>query len=212
MSTTSLHTTPVCRQVATSSQRVRCVESACSKRQLVGHSAEGRQIQDPDSKLQQVAASASSAPATPVKSCTTDVYAGCPTSSIQSEPFSLRAEVEEKADAAHTAPTAFDRVLLLRPADQPTVNDPLTVTCGTKQVQTGLESTTFDPSGQTILSVHLMLSSEQQNCPNLTLEKLKLELAIRLSESSPYHCQKSGIPKAKLVLAQRTLQFLCMPT
>ena len=57
------------------------------------------------------------------------------------------------------------------------LNAPLTVTCGTKQVQTSLESTTIDPSGRTILSVHLMLASEQQIRPNLTLEKLKLELA-----------------------------------
>ena len=42
---------------------------------------------------------------------------------------------------------------MLRPADQATVNTPLTVTCGTKQVQTGLESTTFDPSGRALLSV-----------------------------------------------------------
>ena len=43
------------------------------------------------------------------------------------------AEVDEKADAAQTAPTAYERVLLLHPADQPTVNAPLTVTCGKKQ-------------------------------------------------------------------------------
>ena len=122
----SMHTTPVCRQHATSSQRSRCVESACSRRKIVVQSAERRQIQDPDSKPQQVAAAAaaaaaaaSSAPAAPVKSCTTDVIADCPTSSIQSETFSSRAEIEEKADAAHTAPTAYDRVLLLRPADNP---------------------------------------------------------------------------------------------
>ena len=173
----SVHTNPVCRQDATSSQRSRCVESAYSRRKLVVQSAERRQIQDPDSKPRQVDAAASSAPAAPVKSCTTDVFSDCPTLSIQSETFSSRAEVEEKADAAQTAPTAYDRVLLLRPADQPTVNAPLTVTCGTKQVQTSLESTTFDPSGQTILSVHLMLASEQQIRPDLTLEKLKLELA-----------------------------------
>ena len=135
------------------------MDSACSKRQLVVHSAEGRQIQDPYSKPQQIAAAASSAPAAPVKSCTTYVFAGCPTSSIQSETFGSWAEVKEKADAAQTAPTAYDRVLLLRPANQPTVNAPLTVACGTKQVQTSLESTTFDPSGRTILSVHLMHQS-----------------------------------------------------
>ena len=127
----SVHTNPVCRQDATSSQRSRCVESACSRRELVVQSAERRHIQDPDSKPRQVAAAASSAPAAPVKSCTTDVFADCPTSSIQSETFSSRAEVEEKADAAQTAPTANHRVLLLRPADQLTVNAPLAVTCGT---------------------------------------------------------------------------------
>ena len=143
----SVHTTPVCRQDASSSQRSRCVESVRYRRKLVVHSAERRQIQDPDSKPQQVAAAASSVPAAPVKLCTTTVFADCPTSSIESETFNSRAEVGEKADAAETAPTAYDRVLLLRPADQPTVNASLTVTCGTKQVQTSLESTTFDPSG-----------------------------------------------------------------
>ena len=66
-----------------------------------------------------------------------------------------------------------------RPADQTTVNALLTVTCCTKQVQTSLESKTFDPNGRTLLSVHLMVqASEQQICPDLTLIKLKLELAI----------------------------------
>ena len=94
----AMHKTPVCRQATTSSQRTRCLDSACSR----------RNIQDTDSKPQQVAAAAFSAPAAFVKSCTTDIFAGCPTSSIQSETFSSRAEVEEKADAAQTAPTAYD--------------------------------------------------------------------------------------------------------
>ena len=173
----SVHTTPVCRPAATSSQRARCVESACSKLKLMVHSAEGRHIQDTDRKPQQVAAAAISAPAAPVKLCTTTGFADCPTSSVQSETLSSRAEVEEKADALQTAPTDCDRVLMLRPADQTTVNAPLTVTCGTKQVQTTLESTTFDPSGRTLQSVHLMLASEQQILPDLTLEKVKLEQA-----------------------------------
>ena len=68
---------------------------------------------------------------------------------------------------------------MLRPADQTTVIAPLTVTCGTKQVQTSLESTIFNPSGQILLFVHSMLASEQQQKgPDLTLEKLNLDLAI----------------------------------
>ena len=112
------------------------MESACSRRKLVVHSAEGRHIQDPDRKPQQVASAAISAPAATVKSCTTNVLADCPASSIQSETFSSRAEVEEKADGVQSAPTAHDWVSILRPADQTTVNAPLTVTCDTKQVQT----------------------------------------------------------------------------
>ena len=141
------------------------------------HSAEGRHIHEPVKKPQQVAPAAIPAPAAPVKSCATDVFADCPTSSIQSETYSPRPEVEEKADAAQTAPTAYDSVLMLRPAVQTTVNAPLTVTCGTKQVQTGFESTKFDPSGRRFLSVHLMLASEQQILPDSTLERLELELA-----------------------------------
>ena len=111
-----------------------------------------------------------SAPAAPEKSCITELFADCPTLSMQSESSSPRADIKQKAS------TACDRVLMLRPADQSTENAPLTVTCGTKQMQISLESTTFDPSGQTLLPVHLMLASEQQILPDLTLEKLKLEL------------------------------------
>ena len=58
----SVHTTPVCRKAATS-QRARCLKGACSRRNLVVHSAEGRHIHDPDSKPQQDAAAAISASA-----------------------------------------------------------------------------------------------------------------------------------------------------
>ena len=88
-----------------------------------------------------------------------------------------RLYTDVRADAKEKAPTACDKVLMPRPADQTTVNAPLTVICGTKQRQTSLESTTFDPSCQTLLSVHLMLASEPQIRSDLTLEKLKLELA-----------------------------------
>ena len=166
----SMHTTPVFRQAATTLQRARCVESACSRCKLVVHSPERPHIHDPDSQLQQVNATAISAPAAPEKSCTTNVSADCSTLSIQSETSSPRADVEQKVS------TACDTVLMLRPADYTTVNAPLTVTCGTKRVQTRFESTTFDPSGRTLLSVHLMLASEQQIRPDSILEKLKLEL------------------------------------
>ena len=175
MPSASVHTTPEYRQTATLEQSARCLQSACARRKLVVHRPE--HILDPHSEPQQGAASAVPAPAVPVKSCTTEVSAGCPTLSIQSETSSPRAEEKKKTDATQTLSTASGRVLMLRPADQATVNAPLTVTCGTKQVQTSLESTTFDPSGRTLLSVHLVLASEQQIRPDLTLEKLKLELA-----------------------------------
>ena len=171
----SVHTAPEYRQTATSEQSARCLQSACARRKLVVHRPE--HILDPDGEPQQGAAAAVPAPAIPVKLCTTEVSADCPTLSIQSETSSPRAEEKKKTDATQTLSTASGRVLMLRPADQATVNAPLTVTCGTKQVQTGLESTTFDPSGRTLLSVHLVLASEQQIRPDLTLEKLKLELA-----------------------------------
>ena len=174
MPAASVHTTPEYRQTTTLEQSARCLQSACATRKLVVHRPE--HILDPDSEPQQGAAAAVPEPAVPVKSCTTEASADGPTLSILSETFSPRAE-EKKADATQTLSTASGRVLMLRPADQATVNAPLTVTCGTKQVQTGLESTTFDPSGRTLLSVHLVLASEQRIRPDLTLEKLKLELA-----------------------------------
>ena len=175
MPAATVHTAPEYRQTATLEQSARCLQSACARRKLVVHRPE--HILDPGSEPQQGAAAAVPAPAVPVKSCTTEVSAGCPTLSIQSETSSPRAEEKKKTDATQTLSTASGRVLMLRPADQATVNAPLTVTCCTKQVQTGLGSTTFDPSGRTLMSVHLVLASEQQIRPDLNLEKLKLELA-----------------------------------
>ena len=63
----SVHTTPVCKQAATSSQRARCLESDCSGRKLVVHSAEVPHMHDPDRKPQQVNATKISAPAAPEK-------------------------------------------------------------------------------------------------------------------------------------------------
>ena len=131
-----VHTTPEYRQTATLEQFARCLQSACARRKLVVHRPE--HILDPDSEPQQGAAAAVPAPAVPVKSCTTEVSADCPTLSIQSETFSPRAE-EKKTEATQTLSTVSDRVLMLRPADQATVNAPLTVTCGTKQEKLKLE-------------------------------------------------------------------------
>ena len=58
----SMHTTPAFRQAATSSQRARCVESACPRRKLVMHSPDGLHSHDPDSQLQQVNAAEISPP------------------------------------------------------------------------------------------------------------------------------------------------------
>ena len=168
-------------------------------------------IHDPDGEPQQAAEAANPEPAAPVKSCTTEVSADCPTSSIQSETSSPKAEVKEKADAAHTSPTVSGRVLMLRPADRATANAHLIVTCDTKQVQTSLESTTFDTSGRILFSVHLVLASEQIR-PDLSSEKLKLELASTLTAKKSYHSQADGTPKAKPAHARRTRLNLCTLT
>ena len=86
------------------------------------------------------------------------------------------AEVESAGVAAQTVPLEDDRVLMLHPAEPPAFYTPLTITCGAKQVQTCLEPTTFDPQGQTLISIHLMLAAEQQRWPTLTLAKLWVEL------------------------------------
>ena len=120
MPAASVHTTPEYRQTATLEQSARCLQSACARRKLVVHRPE--HILDPRGELQQGAAAAVPAPAVPVKSCTTEVSAGCPTLSIQPETSSPRAEEKKKTDATQTLSTASDRVLMLRPADQATVN------------------------------------------------------------------------------------------
>ena len=126
------------------------------------HSPEEPHVHDPDGKTLQVVAAAISAPAALVKLCTTDVVADCLTSFIQSETLRPRADVEEKVDAAQTVHTACGRVLRLRPADETTVNAPQTFTCGTKHVQTSLESTTFHPSGFTVCTPNDSLGGKNQ--------------------------------------------------
>ena len=88
------------------------------------------------------------------------------------------AEVESAGVAAHTVPLEDDRVLMLHPAEPPAFHPPLIVTCGTKQIQTCLEPTTFDPQGRTLVSIHLMLAAEQVRRPTLTLAKLWVELSV----------------------------------
>ena len=89
------------------------------------------------------------------------------------------AEVEAAGVAAHTVPLEDDRVLMLNLATQTQAfHTPLTISCGAKQVQTCLEPTTFDPQGRTMISIHLMLASEQTRRPTLTLAKLWVELSI----------------------------------
>ena len=91
--------------------------------------------------------------------------------------FSRWAETEAAGVAAQTIPSEDDRVLVLHPAELPTLTPPLTVTCGDKQVQTSLEPTTFDPLGRTLISVHLVLAAERRRRPDLTLHELWVELA-----------------------------------
>ena len=86
------------------------------------------------------------------------------------------AEVESAGVAAKTVPLGDDRKLMLHPAEPPSFNTPLTITCGAKQVQTCLEPTTFYPRGRTLISIHLMLAAEQLRWPTLTLAKLWVEL------------------------------------
>ena len=88
------------------------------------------------------------------------------------------AEVEAAGVAAQIVLLEDDRVLMLHPAEPPAFYAPLTFTCGAKQVQICLEPTTFDPQGQTLTSIHLMLAAEQLRRPTLTLAKLWVELSL----------------------------------
>ena len=92
--------------------------------------------------------------------------------------YSRWAETEATGMAARTVPLEDDRVLMLEPAEQPAFYTPLVITCGAKQVQTCFETTTFDLKGCTIISIHLMLSAEQQRRLTITLAKLRSELVI----------------------------------
>ena len=91
--------------------------------------------------------------------------------------FSRWADTEAAGVAVQTIPAEDDRVLVLHPAELPTMSPSLTVTCGDKQTQTSLEPTTFVPSGRTLIPVHLVLAAERKQRPDLTLRELWLELA-----------------------------------
>ena len=112
------------------------------------------------------------------------------------------AEVESAGVAAHTVPLEDDRVLMLHPAEPPAFHPPLIVTCGTKQIQTCLEPTTFDPQGRTLISIHLMLTAEQVRRPTLTLAKLWVELSVlykrmELPRPKQWHDPRVGDPESE---------------
>ena len=65
-----------------------------------------------------------------------------------------------------------EMVLMLGPTEAAHVATPLTVTCGKIQIQTNPESTTFDPSRRTIMSVRLLLAIERETRPELTIDAL----------------------------------------
>ena len=79
---------------ATSYQCAHGLKSACPRRKVVVHSAEEPHIHGPESKPQQVNPTATSEPAPPEKSCITEIFADCPTSSVQTESSSPRADVK----------------------------------------------------------------------------------------------------------------------
>ena len=68
-------------------------------------------------------------------------------------------------------------VLMLRPAEATHIATHLTITCGKIEMQTNPEPTTFDPSGQTIMSIRLLLAIEREQRPDLTIEALIEEIA-----------------------------------
>ena len=70
-----------------------------------------------------------------------------PASSCDDFAYSRCAKVEAAGAAVHSVPLEDDRVFMLHPAEPPAIYTPLSITCGTKQVQTCLEPTTFDPPG-----------------------------------------------------------------
>ena len=70
-----------------------------------------------------------------------------------------------------------EMVLMLRPAEDAHIAMPLTITCGKIQIQTSSEPTIFDPSGQTIMLIRLLLAIEREQRPDLTIDALIDEIA-----------------------------------
>ena len=70
-----------------------------------------------------------------------------------------------------------EMVRTLRPAEVAYTAPSLTITCGKIQFQTSLETTTFNPSGRTIMSIRLLLAIARETRPKRTIEALMNELA-----------------------------------
>ena len=65
-----------------------------------------------------------------------------------------------------------DQIRVIPVAEAGGPSRPVSVTCGKKQVLTTFEASAPDCT-ETLISIHLMLSAEQQHCPDLTLAQLK---------------------------------------
>ena len=92
--------------------------------------------------------------------------------------YSRCAGTDPAGITAQTIPAEVDRVLVLYREEQPMMCTPPTVTCGRLQVQTSMEPTTTDPESHTLISMHPVLASKRQHCPNLT------EVVIRANYQS----------------------------
>ena len=91
----------------------------------------------------------------------------CQNVSIQNDlAYSLWAELPPSAQTT----SDDEMVLTLRPAELENMTTPLVITCGTIQIQTCPEPTTFDLTGRTVVSAKLALASAKTDCPELTLE------------------------------------------
>ena len=98
----------------------------------------------------------------------------CQNTAIQEDmAYSLWAE---QSQTSHTT-SDNEMVLMLRPAEAAHMATPLTTTCGTIQMQTNPEPTTFDSSGRTIMSIRFLLAIEREQRPDLTIDALIDEIA-----------------------------------
>ena len=144
------------------------------------------------------------------------VYCNCTGHTASKCMVPEKAATEEQVKAAWYAPVTNaadivdtdDQIRVISTSDEGGPSRPVVVTCGEKQILTTLEAPA-PKCTETLISIHWLLSAEQNARPNLTLAQLKEELcrntSLRIASRPLPHLTRDDETKLAQIQKVRTI-------